>query len=206
MKRCSKCEAIKPLKDFSKQSSANDGLHPHCKSCCSEYHKLYRKINKDRLNRRSKKWAMENKERKSEMDRDYYLRHSQKAKDYAKARYKKLKDNPKFISIRRAAVSRWKKRNPEQVFIRNCLHRCRLNNSNKDVIGYTAEQLRDHITSLFFEGMSWDNYGEWHIDHIKPIKAFIDEGVTDPAIINALDNLQPLWASENMSKGAKYDD
>lgn len=75
-----------------------------------------------------------------------------------------------------------------------------------DYLPYTTEDLVLHLESQFQEGMSWDNYGEWHIDHIKPIKAFIDEGVTDPAIINALDNLQPLWASENMSKGAKYDD
>ena len=95
-------------------------------------------------------------------------------------------------------------KNPDYIFIRNSLHRC-MSGGDVTVVGYTRNQLRAHIQSRFSEGMSWDNYGEWHIDHIKPIKAFIDEGVTDPAIINSLDNLQPLWASDNISKGAKYE-
>ena len=73
-------------------------------------------------------------------------------------------------------------------------------------LGYTSEELVAALESKFKNGMGWENYGEWHIDHIKPVKAFLDEGVTDPAIINSIDNLQPLWASENMSKGAKYSD
>ena len=52
--------------------------------------------------------------------------------------------------------------------------------------------------------MSFANYGTWHIDHIKPIVQFAREGITDPKIINALSNLQPLWAEENLRKNAKY--
>ena len=75
-----------------------------------------------------------------------------------------------------------------------------------EALGYTADELREHIASQFVEGMSWENYAydTWHIDHIKPIKAFMDEGIKDPAIINALSNLQPLWAEDNMQKGANY--
>ncbi|AVH85447.1 hypothetical protein Rostov1_00057 [Vibrio phage Rostov-1] len=51
--------------------------------------------------------------------------------------------------------------------------------------------------------MSWDNWGEWHIDHIKPVAQFKREGITDPKIINALSNLQPLWAEENLKKSDK---
>lgn len=71
-----------------------------------------------------------------------------------------------------------------------------------DSIGYTHKQLKDHIESLFEKEMTWENYGDWHIDHIKPISMFIAEGVTDPSIINALTNLQPLWAVDNMKKVA----
>lgn len=74
----------------------------------------------------------------------------------------------------------------------------------EEACGYSFDELTKRIESQFKDGMSWDNRSEWHIDHIKPIKAFLDEGITDPAIINALDNLQPLWAHENISKGAKY--
>lgn len=70
------------------------------------------------------------------------------------------------------------------------------------MLGYSADDLKLHMESLFKEGMSWDNYGEWHIDHIKPVSLFDPE--TDISIVNSLDNLQPLWAYENLSKGNKY--
>lgn len=76
-------------------------------------------------------------------------------------------------------------------------------NTTVIMLGYTADQLVEHIESLFAEGMSWDNYGEWHIDHIVPVKWWLDNGVTDPSMINALINLQPLWASDNLIKGCK---
>lgn len=75
---------------------------------------------------------------------------------------------------------------------------------SSDLLGFTGLQLRDHIASLFTEGMSWGNYGEWHIDHIKPVSLFISSGITDPSIVNALSNLQPLWAEDNFKKRDKF--
>ena len=71
-------------------------------------------------------------------------------------------------------------------------------------LGYTTRELRDHLESKFTDGMSWENRGDWHIDHIKPISLMVSEGITDPSVVNALVNLQPLWAYDNQSKGAKY--
>lgn len=68
-------------------------------------------------------------------------------------------------------------------------------------LGYSADQLKSHLESLFVEGMSWDNHGEWHIDHIKPVSSF--KKGTSPSVVNALSNLQPLWASDNISKGCR---
>lgn len=73
-----------------------------------------------------------------------------------------------------------------------------------DIIGYTPDELKVHLESQFKDGMSWENRSEWHIDHIKPVSVFIKEGITDPKIINALDNLQPLFATENLRKSNKY--
>lgn len=72
-----------------------------------------------------------------------------------------------------------------------------------DHLGYTSEQLVARLESQFLDGMSWDNYGEWHIDHIKPLSVMAKSGIYDPAVLNALDNLSPLWAADNMAKGAK---
>ena len=73
----------------------------------------------------------------------------------------------------------------------------------QDYLPYSYAQLVDRIESQFQEGMAWENYGDWHIDHKTPLAHFIKNGITDPAIINALDNLQPLWAKDNMAKGAR---
>ena len=63
-----------------------------------------------------------------------------------------------------------------------------------------------YIEKQFLDGMTWNNYGlkTWHIDHIKPISKY---NLTDPEDIkNAFNykNLQPLWASDNLSKSNKY--
>ncbi len=71
------------------------------------------------------------------------------------------------------------------------------------VLGYSPAQLIKEIESKFTEGMTWENYGEWHIDHKTALAVMVGSGETDPAVINALSNLQPLWAADNISKGCK---
>ena len=73
-----------------------------------------------------------------------------------------------------------------------------------------TEELLAHFESLFTDDMSWDNMGEWHIDHIRPKASFNQEQLADPTSEDfkkcwALNNLQPLWAKDNHSKGAKWD-
>ena len=76
-----------------------------------------------------------------------------------------------------------------------------------DCLPYTPEQLVIHLERRFASGMSWANYGQWHIDHIVPISAFNFETVehVDFQRAWALSNLQPLWARDNLCKGARID-
>ena len=71
--------------------------------------------------------------------------------------------------------------------------------------GYTPKDLIAHLESLFRPGMTWANYGKrWHVDHVKPCSKF---DMRDPAQFAecwSLKNLQPLWARENLVKGARY--
>ena len=68
-------------------------------------------------------------------------------------------------------------------------------------IGCSLVQLKQHLQLNFSEGMSWDNYGDWHIDHIVPLSS----AKTIDALFNLCHytNLQPLWAFDNISKGNK---
>jgi hypothetical protein len=59
---------------------------------------------------------------------------------------------------------------------------------------------------MFTEGMSWDNYGEWHIDHILPCSSFDLADIEQQKICFNYKNLQPLWAEDNLRKGAKIID
>ena len=74
-------------------------------------------------------------------------------------------------------------------------------------LGYDVHQLASHLESQFVEGMSWDNMGEWHIDHVRPKSTFTFTSMNDPEFKAcwALENLQPLWATDNLSKGAKWE-
>lgn len=73
-------------------------------------------------------------------------------------------------------------------------------------VDYTLAELVGHLESLFQAGMNWDNYGKWHVDHIRPRASFSFECADDPEFQEcwALKNLQPLWAADNMRKGATY--
>ena len=64
-----------------------------------------------------------------------------------------------------------------------------------DILGYSAQRLREHLET--FPGWADLIRDEWHLDHIYPIIAFIEYGITAVRIINALANLQPLIARSN---------
>lgn len=88
-------------------------------------------------------------------------------------------------------------------FMRACLRRFKTaknQEATKKILGYDAFALRTRIEFNFRPGMTWDNYGEWHIDHVKPLSRFVEQGITDPKIVNALCNLRPLWAADNLRK------
>ncbi len=77
----------------------------------------------------------------------------------------------------------------------------------ESLVGYTLNDLKNHLQKHFQPGMTWKNYGKkgWEVDHIVPIKAhnFSTPGHEDFKRCWSLSNLQPMWAKENMVKGAK---
>lgn len=75
----------------------------------------------------------------------------------------------------------------------------------QELLGCDLEYFQEYIEKLFKPGMNWSNWGEWHLDHIKPLVAFSLD--FRPELLSACNyrNLQPLWAFDNSSKGGRYD-
>jgi hypothetical protein len=73
------------------------------------------------------------------------------------------------------------------------------------LVGYTVEELKNHLERQFLRGMGWDNMPKWHIDHIVPLVSFSFQSEDDPEFKAAwaLTNLRPVWAKENVRKQAR---
>jgi hypothetical protein len=71
--------------------------------------------------------------------------------------------------------------------------------SPSEALGCDQAALRRHIGAKFPEGMSWDRYGQWEVDHVVPLSAgrTLDELVA----LCHYTNLQPLWKRDNIMKG-----
>jgi len=185
---CKDCHEEKTLDNFNKRKS--------CKVCCNLQQIKYRLENLEKVRKIKKEWRLKNKDIENERSRVFK---------------EKAKDNPeltnKMKQTRNLYLKNKRKTDPNFVMkeaMRRMLTRTlkfKTDRTSK-LLGYSAIELKQHIESLFIDGMSWDNRSEWHIDHIRPISSFpID---TPPNIINALSNLQPLWIEENLLKSNKY--
>lgn len=205
LKVCAKCKVTKTVDNF--HICKRNGYRSRCKDCKRIDDKLWRENNKDLDRISKKKWRDENKEymksyyisNKDKIDayiREYYLNNKDTIKEriysnkneYMKLHYRKYP----HIHIHRGLLTRYYK----------WIGDSKLDRTHK-LLGYTAGELKRHIESLFRDGMTWDNFGEWHVDHIKPVSKF--DKNESPSIVNALSNLQPLWSNENLKKGTRYE-
>lgn len=92
--------------------------------------------------------------------------------------------------------------------------RCRLwltvkhkkSKSTMELTGCNIDHLICHIESKFSDGMNWNNYGRWHIDHIMPCSSFDLNNPEEQKKCFHYTNLQPLWASDNIQKSDKVPD
>lgn len=91
--------------------------------------------------------------------------------------------------------------------IYDALNRGKLFRKSVEIVGWSIPELRAHLERQFLRGMSWENMGEWHIDHIIPLASFRIASVDDPQLRRAwaLTNLRPMWAKANIRKGARVE-
>ena len=91
--------------------------------------------------------------------------------------------------------------------IRHTLKKAKAKKSDRtmNLIGCTTEELRTHLEKQFVEGMNWENRSEWHIDHRRPCASFDLCDKEQQRMCFHYTNLQPLWATDNLRKSAKFD-
>ena len=75
------------------------------------------------------------------------------------------------------------------------------------ILGYSFQELKSHLSRKFKPGMTFANFGKWHIDHILPVSKFNFSSYQHMDFHKcwALSNLQPLWAEDNNRKNAKLE-
>ena len=183
MKTCSKCGLNKELRDFRYRKDRNF-YYSECKECEKKYKKIQ------------------------------YQKNLDYNKEYSRKYYKENKENIILKVLNYQQVNGvWMKRyNSDPLFRLNHNVRCRIReflkskNFNKrkktnEIVGCTQSELKLFLEQKFENGMTWNNYGEWHIDHIIPLSSAKNE--EDILKLCNFNNLQPLWAEHNLKKGKK---
>lgn len=208
---CIECLKVKRNTDNGREKQRrrmNEWLS-HSKGKKASSDRNYRQRNRKRIDKKKKKYVDENKALVAERKNIWYSKNKEHCRIKSKAWVDNNPEKRKEIARKWAEKFRSTPEGRAICCMRSMVVRVAKNRESDarttEILGYTVDDFRSRIESLFEDGMTWNNHGEWHIDHIKPVSAFIKEGVIDPSIINALDNLQPLWAYENLSKGATYE-
>ena len=162
---------------------------------------------KQKASQRGKKHYLENKEKILQRTRERYQEKKQEILSYAKKWRAKNKDRVR--EYHRDLM----KNSPQRKIgslLRSRIHRVVANQNTirkgsfKELTGVNSvQELKNHLEKQFKKGMTWDNQGEWHIDHIIPCASFDLTKESEQKKCFHYTNLQPLWAVENLSKGAK---
>jgi hypothetical protein len=191
VKVCNICKIEKVLTEFTPSKQKKYGRESTCKACMAI---------------RGRKHRLENKEACLERERTYREGHREKLRTYGASWWdknaEKIKENRRNRYKHNASFRL--RRN----FLRYVRAKIRLGAawiSWDELFDFTLEQLMAQLESMFKPGMSWENYGVWQVDHIRPISSFDIKAVNDSSFKEcwSLSNLQPLWSTENQTKSAK---
>ena len=146
---------------------------------------------------REKKYIEENSNKIREQEREYCIKH----KDKIRKRFRDRKAEDlgfKLLQNMRFMLNYHTKR---------CLRNYNTDYSKlyntQELLGCTREELADHLRQQYTEGMTDENYGEWHVDHIIPCSSFDVTKPEQAKVCFHYTNLQPLWAEDNLRKGKK---
>lgn len=176
------------------------------------YHKKWYAKNKAKTLKQNKEWKEANSLRYKELKKEWYEKNKVKVLKKNRAWKKANKEAVKqygreyqreYIKTRRKNDYLYKlNRNlRKRVYALVSSKKWEKNFSITTELGCTGLELKEYLEKQFTEGMSWDNYGQWHLDHINPLA----NAKTEEELIKRCHytNLQPLWAKDNIKKSNK---
>lgn len=140
-----------------------------------------------------KKWRLNNLEKANSLVKDWQKRNPDKIKLYRKKKYEKIKNDP----VKKLGMTMRNR-------LREVMKQKAITKTGKlsKYLDCDLDTLKAFLEGKFLEGMSWENHGEWHIDHIIPLAI----AKTEEELMQLFNyrNLQPLWAIDNLKKNSKY--
>lgn len=200
IKYCTHCEQLHPRDEFHKKNTT-DGLSARCYRAIHEYRKEYYQNNKVEGLQKSNKWRNDNRDHVNELRniRNKLLENKKKNAIYVQ---NKRKNDPIFnLRGNFSTLISYHLKTHTQGVSKSRVHW-------EDLVGYTLQDLVEHFESQFYKDprISWNNYGQWHIDHIKPASSFNIKELGDDEFLKcwSLENLQPLWGIDNCRKGNRF--
>ncbi len=223
MKCCTKCKLSKPASAFYKDPSRFDGLRAWCKACCSIGNRKYKIRNVESIRINDKVYRSKNAKRIAEKRHKHYCADRERiltvCSKYRRAhREKKAARDKVYRDTHRSKIRVWmreyvkRRRRTDSSFriMGNLRHRIwRVLKGERKLVAFTkvlgcsADFLRQYLQAQFQPGMTWENYGKWHVDHKRPCATFDLSKKREQKKCFHYTNLQPLWAIDNIRKRAK---
>ena len=208
-KYCVKCDNWLSLDLFSRYKANWDGLRPHCKLCNCIYTKKYIAANREKVLKRYKLYHAKNREKRNQQSREWKKKNEKYVKEARKNNYYKdiefTRKRKRKYQNKYSKTSKGNLCNRMRAGVYQSLKGLK-NGPWQKLVGYTVDDLIEHLKTTMPEGFTWDDYlsGKLHIDHILPISSFSftkpeHQGFKD---CWALKNLQLLTAFDNLSKGS----
>jgi hypothetical protein len=182
------------------------------------YNKEWRENNLEHVKEYAKEYNSKTKDKKAEYWNEYYSNNKEQISTRKKEYYKNL--SPEMKEKRRLRKNEWCKtaksikefKKTPKFKIRNMLSKTFIRMKVKKpcrtehILGCSYDEAIKYFENLFEEGMTWGNHGKvWHFDHIKPMATVDDYDLEGVLQLNKIENIRPLWANENHSKGAKFE-
>ena len=194
-KKCGVCGMIKSVNEFNKKIDRGKYILRHfCKLCHKADTQRWQKANPDKVRAESQRQRDKYPEKSRESVKKYRMKHPEVIREAARRWRNKNRNNANFKIRRNISGRLWAS-----------LRGIAKSKSTFKFLGYSVTTLMSHLERQFKDGMTWENYGDWHVDHKRPCCTFNFTSIDceDVKTCWSLNNLQPLWAIENRKKWRK---